>query len=199
MRHSQPLPSHFSVSPDLCSLKVSQLTQGLETEMAAIGEIPGVQYPPDSGAGLPGSFWYPASVDPGPMLRSFARTGHWDGIAQKRCNYHTVMGQKVLKVLFHKGRATGVMFVPATATSANGARSVKARKEVILAAGTLHTPQILQGSGVGPAKLLKRAKIDVVVDLPGVGTNFQDHPFQVGALFNRTFLGKKQRHSLLTP
>ncbi|KAK4163120.1 GMC oxidoreductase-like protein [Cladorrhinum sp. PSN259] len=158
----------------------------LKTEIAAFGEIPGVQFPPDSGAGLPGAFWYPTSADPGPVLRSFSRTGHWDGIAQTRSNYHTVTGQKVLKVLFKNKKATGVTFVPADATSAKNARSVKAKKEVILAAGTIHTPQILQASGVGPAKLLKDAKIDVVVDLPGVGTNFQDHPFQVGALFNLT-------------
>jgi choline dehydrogenase-like flavoprotein len=162
-----------------------KLTDVAETEIAAFGEIPGVQYPPDSGAGLPGAFWYPTSTDPGPVLRSFSRTGHWDGIAQTRSNYHTVTGQKVLKVLFDKKkRATGVTFVAANATSINGAVSVKAKKEVILAAGTMHTPQILQGSGLGPAKLLKEAGIDVVEDLPGVGTNFQDHPFQVGATFN---------------
>jgi choline dehydrogenase len=50
-----------------------------------------------------------------------------------------------------------------------------AKLEVILAAGSLHTPQILQRSGIGPADLLKRAGIDLVVDLPGVGSNFQDH------------------------
>lgn len=180
----QPSPSPSSVSCNLVRHNARPLTRGSETELAATGEIPGVEFPPDSGAGLPGTFWYPTSADPGPMLRSFARTGHWDGIAQTRSNYDTVMGQKVLKVLFKKGRATGVKFVPANATSAKCARSVKARKEIILAAGTIHTPQILQGSGVGPAKLLKSAKIDVVVDLPGVGTNFQDHSYQVGALFN---------------
>ncbi len=68
--------------------------------MKAIGELQGVQYPPDSGAGLPGAFWYPTSADPGPVLRSFARTGHWDGISQARSNYHTLTGQKVLKVNF---------------------------------------------------------------------------------------------------
>lgn len=129
------------------------------------------------------------------MLRSFSRTGHWDGIAQTRRNYHTVTGQKVLKVLFRNKRATGVRFVPANATSGKYARSVNAKKEVILAAGTIHTPQILQGSGVGPAKLLKDAKIDIVVDLPGVGTNFQDHPFQVGALFNCKFSDTGERGS----
>ncbi|KAG9708790.1 choline dehydrogenase-like protein, partial [Aureobasidium melanogenum] len=46
----------------------------------------------------------------------------------------------------------------------------------ILAAGAIHTPQILQLSGVGPASVLKEAGVKVKVDLPGVGNNFQDHP-----------------------
>ncbi|KAB5539476.1 GMC oxidoreductase-like protein [Coniochaeta sp. 2T2.1] len=180
--------SYWGTSSDIHASFPTFAFPFLKTEIAAFGEIPGVQYPPDSGAGLPGAFWYPTSTDPRPVLRSFSRTGHWDGISQTRSNYHTVTGQKVLKVTFGKGgkRATGVTFVPADATGAAGARSVKAKKEVILAAGTIHTPQILQGSGIGPAKLLKSAGIDVVVDLPGVGTNFQDHPFQVGATFNFT-------------
>lgn len=45
----------------------------------------------------------------------------------------------------------------------------------ILSAGALHTPQILQRSGIGPASLLQRAGIKVVSDLPGVGYNFHDH------------------------
>lgn len=53
---------------------------------------------------------------------------------------------------------------------------VKAKKEVVLAAGAVHTPQILQLSGVGPASLLDNLSIEIVVDLPGVGQNFQDHP-----------------------
>lgn len=50
-----------------------------------------------------------------------------------------------------------------------------ARLEVILSAGAVHTPQILQLSGIGPRDLLESAGIDVLVDLPGVGYNFQDH------------------------
>lgn len=53
---------------------------------------------------------------------------------------------------------------------------VLAKKEVVLAAGAAFSPQILQLSGVGPAKLLKSLGITPVVDLPGVGQNFQDQP-----------------------
>lgn len=54
-------------------------------------------------------------------------------------------------------------------------RIAKARGEVILSAGALMTPQILQLSGIGPAELLKRRGIDVVNELKGVGQNLQDH------------------------
>jgi len=47
--------------------------------------------------------------------------------------------------------------------------------EVILSAGSIGSPQILQLSGIGPAELLKRHGLPVVVDLPGVGANLQDH------------------------
>ena len=156
--------------------------------MAAFKEIPGVEFPPDSGAGRPGAFWWPGSVDPGPVLRSFSRPGHWDGISSTRRNYHTITSHKVLKVLFSQTkRATSVVFVPSNATSQAGARTVRARKEIVLSAGTIHTPQILQRSGVGPKALLRSAGINVVVDLPGVGSNFQDHAFSIGATFQREF------------
>ncbi|KAK4118317.1 GMC oxidoreductase [Parathielavia appendiculata] len=156
----------------------------LKLEMAAFGDIPGVKYPSDSGAGETGAYWHPSSVDPATVLRSFARPGHWDGIGAARPNYHTLTGQRVLKVAFHGKRATGVVFVPFDATDQSQARTVKAKKEIIMAAGTHHTPQILQASGVGPKKLLAEAGVPLVVDLPGVGSNFQDQPFNIVPQFN---------------
>lgn len=50
-----------------------------------------------------------------------------------------------------------------------------ANREVILSAGTLSTPKLLQVSGIGPAALLKQIGVHVVKDLPGVGENFHDH------------------------
>lgn len=52
---------------------------------------------------------------------------------------------------------------------------VKAGKEVILATGAVLLPGLLQLSGIGDSKLLKRLGIPVVVDLPGVRNNYQDH------------------------
>ena len=65
-----------------------------------------------------------------------------------------------------------------------GARSVtvRARREVILSAGAIGSPQILQLSGIGPGALLAKHGIDVALDLPGVGENLQDH-LQIRAVF----------------
>jgi choline dehydrogenase len=67
-------------------------------------------------------------------------------------------------------RATGVeVRLP------DGVRGVEARREVLLSAGSIGSPQILQLSGVGPADLLAQQGIAVVHDLPGVGENLHDH------------------------
>ena len=54
--------------------------------------------------------------------------------------------------------------------------AIRARREVVLSAGALQSPQILLLSGIGPAEELKRHGIAPVLDLPGVGRNLQDHP-----------------------
>lgn len=109
--------------------------------------------------------------------RSYARTAHYDGI--KRPNYDVITMHKVFRVLFD-GKSTvasGVEY--ASRGDLTKKLTVKAKKEVIISAGTIHTPQILQLSGIGPAGLLKQANIPKLVDLPGVGQNFQDHAFVV--------------------
>jgi choline dehydrogenase len=83
----------------------------------------------------------------------------------------TVMTGCLVKKLRMEGRAcTGVEFTH------NGAeRGIMARRETVLAAGSIGSPQILQLSGMGPGALLQRHGIAVVHDLAGVGANLQDH------------------------
>jgi choline dehydrogenase len=68
-------------------------------------------------------------------------------------------------------RATGVEF----RLGPRGRQMAEARREVILAAGAIGSPQILQLSGIGPAALLKEHGIEVEHNLPGVGENLHDH------------------------
>ncbi|TYO65668.1 FAD-dependent oxidoreductase [Bradyrhizobium hipponense] len=87
--------------------------------------------------------------------------------AEGRSNLAIRTATRVHKVEFESKRAAGVLLE-------DGSR-IKARREVILTAGALATPKILQLSGIGPASHLREHGIDVVVDLPGVGENYQDH------------------------
>lgn len=131
--------------------------------------------PEDSGAGENGLYWYSLSQDPVTYLRSYARTGHWDNV--QRDNYEMIISSKVNKIILDDDlNATGVQFV-SLADPDGPAVTVSARREVVLAAGTIHSPQILQLSGVGPKSLLEEAGIETKVDLPGVGSNFQDHSY----------------------
>jgi choline dehydrogenase len=76
----------------------------------------------------------------------------------------------VTRVLFEKGAAVGVEL------AVDGrVEQVRAEREVILAAGALQSPQILQLSGLGPARLLESNGVAVVADMPGVGENLMDH------------------------
>jgi choline dehydrogenase len=54
-------------------------------------------------------------------------------------------------------------------------KRARARKEILVSGGAFNSPQLLQLSGVGPAELLRKHGIDVVLDAPGVGHDLQDH------------------------
>lgn len=160
---------------------------GTTAQMEAFKGIPGVPFVKDSGSGEPGVYWYPTFMDPALVERSYARTGHHDKAAN-RTNYHLVTGSKVLRVLLEGTKTTGVAFVPVgSASNSTSETVVGARREVIIAAGGIHSPQVLQLSGIGPRKILTGANITTVVDLPGVGQNFQDHP-----MVQATFMCKFQ-------
>jgi choline dehydrogenase-like flavoprotein len=144
----------------------------------AMAKMPGVPIPKDGAGGKHGLFWNPHSMDDQKYWRSYARTAHYDNI--QRPNYHVITMHKVTKILF-QGKSTvasGVEYL-SREDPTNSKLTVKARKEVILSAGAVHTPQLLQLSGIGPEELLKQANIPTLVDLPGVGQNFQDHAFIV--------------------
>jgi choline dehydrogenase len=110
--------------------------------------------------------------------RSYSRTGHWDGL--NRANYDLITHSKVTRIELDGNKATGVVFRPSTPDNETLCgdvqyTTVKANKEVIVSAGTFHSPQLLQLSGIGPRKLLESAGIETKVDLPGVGQSFHDH------------------------
>ncbi|OIQ66140.1 alcohol dehydrogenase [mine drainage metagenome] len=90
--------------------------------------------------------------------------------AKSRANLRVETGAQAERILLDGRRAVGVRY------RQNGA-SVEARTqgEVILAAGAIGSPQLLQLSGIGPAALLQKHGIEVALDAPEVGENLQDH------------------------
>lgn len=91
-------------------------------------------------------------------------------------NLQVSLGSTVEKVVFDGKKATGVI-----ANIGGKKVTLKARKEIILSAGAVNTPQILLLSGIGPEKHLKQHEIEVIQDLK-VGENLQDHIFFLGFL-----------------
>ena len=100
--------------------------------------------------------------------------------ARNRPNLRVETEAHATRVLFEGTRATGIRY-----RHGGTDRSVSARREVILAAGALQSPQLLQLSGVGPASLLQTQGIPVVRALEGVGANLQDH-LQARVIFRCT-------------
>jgi len=90
--------------------------------------------------------------------------------ALQRPNLKVITAALSQRILLDGKRATGVEFL-----RAGSKQVVNARREVILSAGPIASPHLLQLSGIGPAAVLQQAGIDVVHDLPGVGENLQDH------------------------
>ena len=93
--------------------------------------------------------------------------------ARKRPNVDIRTNAQAAEILFEGTRANGVRYL--RDGREGNAVEVRARREVILCAGALNTPKLLQLSGIGPAKILGDLGIKVRVDLHGVGNNLRDH------------------------
>lgn len=90
--------------------------------------------------------------------------------AMKRRNLKVETEAYVKKLHFEGTRASEVEF-----EQHGQSHRIRARREIVLAAGALQSPQLLQLSGIGPEAVLKNCGVPVILDLPGVGQNLQDH------------------------
>jgi choline dehydrogenase len=91
--------------------------------------------------------------------------------AMDRPNLTVRTGALTTRVLLENGRATGVEY-----RCGGRVHTARATREVVLSGGAINTPQLLMLSGIGPAQHLREVGVDVVHDLPGVGSGLQDHP-----------------------
>lgn len=155
-----------------CSL---ELIRTLENIVAATNEL-SINIPDDQASGNAiGGYYCPHNLDPFSVTRSSAEEAYYTS-AVVRSNFHLITGQQVTKILTSKANASVKAIGVEYAASATADRqTITAKKEVILAAGSLHTPQLLQVSGIGDSTLLASIGVDTVVDLTAVGQNLHDH------------------------
>ncbi|OCH93201.1 alcohol oxidase [Obba rivulosa] len=115
-----------------------------------------------------------STVDPSTHYRSYSANMYYQPVAS-RSNLTVLVSAQVARIVSKKNAdgtltATGVSFFHSGET-----HQVKATKEVILSAGTIMSPQILELSGIGDRGVLEKAGVEVQIELPGVGANVQEH------------------------
>ncbi|MEQ1615708.1 MAG: GMC family oxidoreductase N-terminal domain-containing protein, partial [Hyphomicrobiaceae bacterium] len=153
-------PMHVSdVSPDLHPLCQTYLRAGEQAGLTANRDF--------NGATVEGVGLYQITTLNGRRMSAARAYLH---PARRRPSLRVETHAHATRITFAGTQATGVEY-----RQGGEMRSARARREVILAAGSINTPLLLQGSGVGPANLLRGFGIDVVCDLPAVGRNLQDH------------------------
>lgn len=126
----------------------------------------------------------PSTMDQTTQTRCDSKCGYIDPIGDSQ-RLVILTGYQVTKILFNGTDTDGNQVASGVSFSrwdGDAVHAVQARKEVILAGGTVGSPQILQLSGIGPASVLQQAGVDVLKDLP-VGYNLQDH-FSATMYFN---------------
>jgi choline dehydrogenase len=90
--------------------------------------------------------------------------------ARSRANLHVLVQAEVVKIEFERKRASSVVV-----HHEGDMHKIRAEREIILSAGAIQTPKLLQLSGVGPAALLGSLGIEVIADSPDVGRNLREH------------------------
>lgn len=123
-----------------------------------------------------GQYWTPASKNEATQTRSSSLYNYYDRVSG-RSNLKLLPMHQATEIIFKQEpkeqKATGVKVLD---RSTNQTIEFKAKKELILAAGAVLTPHLLQLSGIGPKSVLDAAGIKTKLDFPAVGSNFQDHP-----------------------
>jgi choline dehydrogenase len=135
-------------------------------------------FPPSADIGgerRAGAAWNQLSI--AGTRRDSTATAYLDPVAG-RPNLTVLTGARVLRLTIEAGRCTGLVLRHRDLT-----RQVRAEREVILAAGAVDSPKLLQLSGIGPADRLRALGIPVVADLSGVGEGLQDHILGAGVAY----------------
>lgn len=127
-----------------------------------------------AGGDKEGVCWMPISQHPVTARRSHSGLGHYASILP-RSNYHLLVKHQVTRVVYSNGLENGPPTVEVRSLADDQLANITSNAEVVIAAGAINTPTILQRSGIGSKMVLEAAGIPVLHELPGVGSNLQDH------------------------
>lgn len=127
-----------------------------------------------AGGDKEGVCWMPISQHPITARRSHSGLGHYASVLP-RSNYHVLVKHQVTRVVYKNELGHGPPAVEVRSLTDDRLSNITAQTEVVIAAGALNTPTILQRSGIGSKTVLSAAGIPVLHELPGVGANLQDH------------------------
>lgn len=133
----------------------------------------------DSLAGVNTGAWnMVCTIDPHRQERSYSASAYYAPIAQ-RPNLHLLTDATVMEILFNSEYET-IVATGASVRCNGAAANVHANKEVIICAGSVQSPQLLELSGIGNRDILEAAGVKVKVHSPNVGENLQEHMSKTG-------------------
>ncbi|KAJ7141629.1 alcohol oxidase [Mycena filopes] len=129
-----------------------------------------------------GTWLTPVSIDPRKRVRSYSANMHYQPNAA-RPNLKVLVSAHVTKI--ELVNSSGLATADRVVFLCDGkSHEISVSGEVILCAGTIMSPQILELSGIGDPAVLKKAGVEVKVALPGVGENVQEHIFRIHSHFS---------------
>jgi len=157
-------PLKVSMHPARHKLTEAVLAAGVQNGAPRVDDINDVHVVRDGGMGY--------------MTRTISR-GHRVSAADaflkpvlSRRNLHVATNTQTLKIVFEGTHATGVVV-----RDKAGTRTIASRRDILLCAGALESPKLLQLSGVGPSAVLEPLGIETIVEAPDVGRNLRDHRY----------------------
>ena len=144
-----------------------------------------------------GAAYTPNSIDPN-NRRSSAATAYLSPV-QNRANLVVLTGWRGSEIAW-SGTSTKASGLTIQQTRGGAKKTINANREVILAAGAINTPALLERSGVGSSDVLSRIGVSKKIDLPGVGRNLQEQTMNtLGARTNINFGGQGPSNMIAMP
>ena len=174
------VPDYHGFSGPIHATFAAEMYGGLQQSacVSAVRNVTGIDHCPDIGGGEANCVVFTAhSLNPSANYsRSSAAAGYLTPVEQERTNWLTLVNHRVTKLVLEGDapnvKAAGIQFKRSDNTG--DTFTANARKEVIMAAGTIGTPHLLQVSGIGDPAVLNPLGIDVKVSIPTVGRNLQE-------------------------